>query len=255
MSPKKKWTNPKINSIFRPTVCANFSQILIKLASVYRFYSQNQYLRLECLKSKHNLFTQFCKDINEQSGRQVCSSFQLGDKEFFIFSIKKFELYGNQSVLTEIVKLIHRKMHVFYKNWYYVESKCKINQNSKDVAHSTLFVSATIAIMFLLGTCIVRKRCVLENFEFKAKVAISWLKPLWMSSMHYHVSSGPFCSWTTINFVFSLCGQGNHVFEETQNSIQGVIGNVYCPDRRWSRQNCLFVHKWKPSDEKLYEGL
>ena len=81
-------------------------------------------------KSKDNLFAHYHNDIIEHSNRLIRLSFRFGNNNSCVFSIKKFELHGNQFILTEIVNLNHREFHHLYKNRYYVANKCeKIESN------------------------------------------------------------------------------------------------------------------------------
>ena len=69
-------------------------------------------------KSKDNLFTHHYNDIIEHPNRQIRLSFRFGKINSCVFSLKKFELHGNQFILTEIVNLNHREIHHLYKNRY-----------------------------------------------------------------------------------------------------------------------------------------
>ena len=59
-------------------------------------------------KSKDNLFAHYYNDIIEHPNRQIRLSFQFGNNNYCVFSLKKFELHGNHFILTEIVNLNHR---------------------------------------------------------------------------------------------------------------------------------------------------
>ena len=76
-------------------------------------------------KSKDNLFAHYYNDNIEPLNRQILLSFRFANKNSCVFSIKKFELHGNQLILTEIFNLNHREIHHLYKNRYYVANKCK----------------------------------------------------------------------------------------------------------------------------------
>ena len=76
-------------------------------------------------KSKDNLFAHHYNDIVEHPNRQIRLSFRFGNNNFCVFSLKKFELHGNQFILTEIVNFNHREIHRLYKNRYYVANKCE----------------------------------------------------------------------------------------------------------------------------------
>ena len=84
-------------------------------------------------KSKDNLFAQYYNDIIEHPNRQIRLSFRFGNNNFCVFSIKMFELHGNEFILTEIVNLDHREIHHLYKNRYYVANKCEIIESNYNV--------------------------------------------------------------------------------------------------------------------------
>ena len=67
-------------------------------------------------KSKDNLFVHQYNDIIEHPNRQIRLSLRFGNNNSCVFSLKKFELHGNQFILTEIVNLNHREIHHLYKN-------------------------------------------------------------------------------------------------------------------------------------------
>ena len=84
-------------------------------------------------KSKDNLFAHHYNDIIEHPYRQIRLSFLFGNNNSCVFSLKKFELHGNQFILTEIVNLNYREIHHLYKNRYYVANKCEIIESSYNV--------------------------------------------------------------------------------------------------------------------------
>ena len=67
-------------------------------------------------KSKDNLFAHYYTDIIEHPHRQIRLSFRFGNNNSCVFFLKKFELHGNQFILTEIVIFNHRESHHLYKN-------------------------------------------------------------------------------------------------------------------------------------------
>ena len=67
-------------------------------------------------KAKDELFSHCYKDIVEHLNRQFRLSFQFEKNNTFVFSIKKFEYYGDQFILTEVVNLGYRKINHLYKN-------------------------------------------------------------------------------------------------------------------------------------------
>ena len=82
-------------------------------------------------KSKDNLFAQYYKHIIEHPNRQIHSSFRFGNISR-VFSVKKFELHGNQFIVTETVNLNRRKIRHLYKKRYYVANKCEIIESNYD---------------------------------------------------------------------------------------------------------------------------
>ena len=84
-------------------------------------------------KSKDNLFAHHYNDIIEHPKRQYRLSFRFGNSNSCVFSLKKFELHGNQFILTEIVNLNLREIHHLYKNRHYVANKCEIIESNYNV--------------------------------------------------------------------------------------------------------------------------
>ena len=90
-------------------------------------------LEIGSTKSKDNLFAHHYNDIIEHPNRQIRLSLRLGNNNSCVISLKKFQLHGNQFILTEIVNLNHRQIHHVYKNRYYVANKCEINESNYNV--------------------------------------------------------------------------------------------------------------------------
>ena len=84
-------------------------------------------------KSKDNLSAHYYYDIIENPNRQIRLSFQFGNNNSCVFSLKKFELHGNQFNFPEIVNLNHRQIHRLYKNRYYVANRCEIIESNYNV--------------------------------------------------------------------------------------------------------------------------
>ena len=84
-------------------------------------------------KSNDNLFVPHYNDIIEHPNRQVRLSLRFGNNNSCVFSLKKFELHGNQFILTEVVNLNHRETHHLYKNRYYVANKCELIESNYNV--------------------------------------------------------------------------------------------------------------------------
>ena len=67
-------------------------------------------------KAKYEIFIHCYKDIVEHLNRQIRLSFRFEKNKICVFSIKKFEQYGDQFFLTEVVNLGYRKTKHPYKN-------------------------------------------------------------------------------------------------------------------------------------------
>ena len=83
--------------------------------------------------SKDNLFAHYYNDIIEHPNGQIRLSFRFGHNNSCVFSFRKFELHGNQFILTEIANLNHREIKHLYKNRYYVANKCEIIESNYNV--------------------------------------------------------------------------------------------------------------------------
>ena len=77
-------------------------------------------------KAKDELFSHCYKDIVEHLNRQIPLSFRFEKNNTCVFSIKNFEHYGDQFILTEVVKLGYREIKHLNKNRYFVAYNCDI---------------------------------------------------------------------------------------------------------------------------------
>ena len=84
-------------------------------------------------KAKDELFSHCYKDIVEHLNRQIRLSFRFEKNETCVFSIKKFEHYCDQFILTEVVNLGYREIKHLYKNQFFVAYKCNIFESNNDV--------------------------------------------------------------------------------------------------------------------------
>ena len=92
-----------------------------------------QKFEIGSIKTKDSLFLHYYNDIIEHRNRQIRLSLRFGNNNFYVFSIKKFELRGNQFLLTETVNLNHREIQQLYENRYYVANKCETFESNYDV--------------------------------------------------------------------------------------------------------------------------
>ena len=83
--------------------------------------------------SKDNLFAHYYKDIIEHPYRQFRLSFRFGNNNSCVFFLEKFQLHGNQIILTEIVNLNRHEIHHLYKNRCYVANNCEIFESDYNV--------------------------------------------------------------------------------------------------------------------------
>ena len=84
-------------------------------------------------KAKDELFSHCYKDIVEHLNRQIRLSFRFQKNKTCVFSIKKFEQYGDQFILTEVVNLSYRGVKHLYKNQFFVAYKCDIFESNYNV--------------------------------------------------------------------------------------------------------------------------
>ena len=82
---------------------------------------------------KDELFAHYFQDIKEHCNRQIRLSFRFERNKECCFSIKKFQIVGEQNVLTDIINLRHCEVHSLYKNRYYIASKCGIFDSNYDI--------------------------------------------------------------------------------------------------------------------------
>ena len=71
-------------------------------------------------KAKDELFSHCFKDIVQHLNRQIRLSFRFEKNKTCVFSMKRFEQYGDQFVLPEVVDLSYRKIKHLYKNRLFV---------------------------------------------------------------------------------------------------------------------------------------
>ena len=84
-------------------------------------------------KAKNELFSHCYKDIAEHLNRQIRLSFRFEKNKTCVFFIKKFGHYGDQFILTEVVKLGYREIKHLYKNRFFVAYKCEIFESNYDI--------------------------------------------------------------------------------------------------------------------------
>ena len=84
-------------------------------------------------KAKHELFSHCYKDIVGHLNRQLRLSFRFEKNKICVFSIKKFEHYGDQFILKEVVNLGYLERKHLYSNQFFVDYKCDIFDSNYNV--------------------------------------------------------------------------------------------------------------------------
>ena len=103
----------------------------VKFPALYTLTKPKQQIGFTLFKDE--LFALFFQDIKEHCNRQIRLSFRFERNKECCFSIKKFQIVGEQNVLTEIINLRHCDLHSLCKNRYYIASKCGIIDRSYDI--------------------------------------------------------------------------------------------------------------------------
>ena len=84
-------------------------------------------------KAKDDLLSHCYKDVDEHLNRQIRLSFRFEKNKTCVFSLKKFEQYGDQFIFTEVVNLGYREIKHLYKNRFFVAYKCDIFESNYNV--------------------------------------------------------------------------------------------------------------------------
>ena len=75
---------------------------------------------------EEELFAHYLQDTKEHCNKQKRVSFRFERNIECCFFIKKFQIVAERNVLTEFINLRHYEVHSFYRNCYYIASKCGI---------------------------------------------------------------------------------------------------------------------------------
>ena len=115
------------------TVWVNFSKLLIKPTKWRGFHYPNQTLRL-VYKSNRRTVQSLLQGYSwafKQTNSVIVSVWK--KNKSCVFSIKKFEQYGDQFILTENVNLSYHKIKHLYKNRFFVAHKWDILETNYNV--------------------------------------------------------------------------------------------------------------------------
>ena len=103
----------------------------VKFPSLYPLPKPKQEIGFTLFKNE--LFAHYFQDIKKHCNRQIRLSFRFEGKKECCFSIKKFQIVGEQNVLKEIINLRHCEVQSFDKNGYYTASKCGTFDSNYDI--------------------------------------------------------------------------------------------------------------------------
>ena len=117
---RKKSAFPKTKLSPYSTVWVNFSKAFDQANTVSQIPLPKPKFEIGFTKAKDELFSHCYKDIAEPLNRQIRISFPFEKNNTWVFSIKKFEHYGDQFILTEVVNLGYREIKHLYKNRFFV---------------------------------------------------------------------------------------------------------------------------------------
>ena len=158
-----------------------------------------------------------------------------------VFSIEKFEQYGDQFILTEVVNLSYREIKHLYMNRFLLLTSltflraitmCSAFTPDSGYDNSTVFL---IGDVYCPNTKCLGKLC-RHKKTFQSLGRTDHQCPQCASVCQ--VRNIPFEDQT--NSFFLSFGPGVYIVEESPKSIQDVIGDVFCPGKY-----CLNTEKCK----------
>ena len=179
-------------------------------------------------KARDELFSHCYKDKVEHLNRQVRLSFRFEKNKTCVFSIKKFEQYGDQFILTEVVNLSYREIKHLYKNRFLLLTSVTFLRAITMCSAFTPVCGYDNSTIILIGdvycpnTKCLGKLC-LHKKTFQSLGRNDYQCPQFASVCQ--VRNILFEDQT--NFFLLSLGQGVYIFEENPESIQDVIGDVY----------------------------
>ena len=183
-------------------------------------------LEIGFTKAKDELFSHCYKDIVEQLNRQTRLSFRFQKNKTWVFSTKKFEHYGDQFILTEVVAKSNISTRIDFLLLISVTFLRAITMYSA-LNHDCGYDNSTFILIgdvYCPNSKCLGKFC-LNKKTFHSLGRNDYQCPQCASVCQ--VRNIPFEDQTN-SFLLSL-GQGVYIFEENTESIQDVIGDVYCP--------------------------
>ena len=146
------------------TVWVNFQKFLIQPTRVSQIPLPKPKFEIGFTKAKDEMFSHCYKDIAEHLNRQIRLSFRFEKNNTCVLSIKKFEHYGDHFILTDVVNLGYREIKHLQESIICCSQMWHFWEQLQCVAHSSRIVGMTIALLFLLETCIAQIQSVWVNF-------------------------------------------------------------------------------------------
>ena len=206
-------------------------------------------------KAKDELFSHFCKEIVEHLNRQIRLSFRLEKNNTCVFSIKKFEQYGDQFFLTEVDNLGYRKIKHLYRNRLFMLTKVTflraITMFSAAFTSDCAYDNSTVILIgdvFCPYAKCLGKLC-LHKRTFQSLGRRDCQCPQCASVGQ--VRNIPFEDQTNSSFL-SL-GQEVYIFEESPKPIQDVYGDVCCPGKYCrNREKCKPIGGYVTTPRSIY---
>ena len=189
--------------------------------------------------AKDELFSHCYKDIAEHLDRQIRISFRFEKNKTCVFSIKKFEHYGDQ-FLQKLSTWVFAKSNISTRIDFLLPTSVTffraIMMCSTDCAYDNSTITL-IGDVYCPNTKCLGKVC-LQKKTFQS-----------LGRSDYHCPQcGSVCQVRNIPFeeqinsFFLSLGQGVYIFEERPKSVQEVIGDVYCPAKSClNREKCKSI--------------
>ena len=175
-------------------------------------------------------------------------------KQDFCLFHQKFEQYGDQFVLTEVVNLSYRKIKHLYKNRFLLLASVTFLRAIRMCSAFTPDCGYDNSTIFLIGdvycpkTKCLGKLC-LHKKTFQSLGRSDYQCPQCASVCQFR--NNPFEDQT--NSFSSSFGPGVYIFEENPESIQDVIGDVYCPGEYClKKEKCKSIGGYVTTPRSIY---
>ena len=186
--------------------------------------------------------------------RQIWLSFRFEKNKTCVFSIKKFEQYGDQFILTEVVKWVTAISNISTRIDFLLPTRvtflraitiCSAFTPDCGYDNSTIIL---IGVVYCPKTKCLGKLC-LHKKTFQSLCRSDYQCPQGASVCQ--VRKIPFEDQT--NSFFLSLGQRVYIFEENPKTIQDVIGDVYCPGGYClNREKCKSIGGYLRTPRSIY---